>query len=748
MGVIHLLLIACSLTGGMLSNSEKPSCAIQIESIKVEEGSNVTIPCNIIYPWEDWDSTTEIKVHWRSGQNSPCGSNKIIYKYPENWTHQKYAGRISMVGNPREQKTASIRIQGVSRMDGPLYCCRVELIDRNTGSQGWQNHHGTSLKFTDQIWVDQLDVIPTLPGETVTIPCPIHYPSGKTVTVQKVTWKMGASEVCSEKQTQFTWDKSDKQRQFSLVNFPDDVSLIIKNVSSKDSRRYCCEVTVDGSLYGSVRGTELVLGASTSTKFTVVQPPETTANLGSSTTLSCSYTYSTEKEKASAEIYWRVGNPTGDYAYHPSQEMIHSTYRGRTELRGQADLHIQDVQRTDTTSYYCQVIIRNCIGKVKVKTSVVHGQGTRLSVKDKPSCAMQIGSIPVEERSNVIIPCSIIYPWGDWENSTEIKVHWRSGENSSCGSNKLIYKYPENWTHQSYKGRISMVGNPKELKTASIRIEGLRRTDGPTYCCRVELMDRNTGWQGWQNHHGTSLQFPDQIWVNQLDVIPVLPGETVTIPCPIDYPNGKRFSLQKVTWKMGASEVCSEKQTIFTWDNSNKQGRFSLVNFPDDVSLIIKNVSSKDIRRYCCEVTVDGSQYGSVSGTELVLGASFSEKVTVFQHIEITANLGGSITLSCTYRFPTEEEPALTEIYWRVGSPTGHYAYHPSKEMICSKYRGRTELRGKADLHIQDVQSTDTISYYCLVMIRECVGKAKVKPSIVHGQGTRLIVKGGVTSSG
>uniref|UniRef100_A0A8C5PL63 Ig-like domain-containing protein n=1 Tax=Leptobrachium leishanense TaxID=445787 RepID=A0A8C5PL63_9ANUR len=115
-------------------------------------------------------------------------------------------------------------------------------------------------------------------------------------------------------------------------------------------------------------------------KLTVSQPQHISTNMGLSTTINCSFTISDGTDPLWTGVYWRVGNPTGDYAYHPSRDMIHPTYRGRTDLTGQTDLHIKNVQGTDYNTYYCMVILRECVGLNKVDTDIVQGRGTSLSV--------------------------------------------------------------------------------------------------------------------------------------------------------------------------------------------------------------------------------------------------------------------------------------------------------------------------------------------------------------------------------
>lgn len=100
-------------------------------------------------------------------------------------------------------------------------------------------------------------------------------------------------------------------------------------------------------------------------------------------TLNCSYSSYMESDVLGVDIYWRVGNKSGPYVYHPYTEMVHSSYKGRTGRKGAADLHIQGLQMSDDSMYYCFVMIRLCIGTGEYTKLIQYGDGTRLVVTGK-----------------------------------------------------------------------------------------------------------------------------------------------------------------------------------------------------------------------------------------------------------------------------------------------------------------------------------------------------------------------------
>ncbi|XP_077326764.1 uncharacterized protein LOC143961373 [Lithobates pipiens] len=114
------------------------------------------------------------------------------------------------------------------------------------------------------------------------------------------------------------------------------------------------------------------------------------ANEGESVTISCSYTVPPDRNLLWSGVFWRVGNPTGPYAYHPSDLMVHPSYSRRTQLSGLADLQINGTQDTDITTYYCFVMLKCCIGTSKTNSVLKYGSGTQLylNVKTQTSTAI------------------------------------------------------------------------------------------------------------------------------------------------------------------------------------------------------------------------------------------------------------------------------------------------------------------------------------------------------------------------
>ncbi|XP_075393971.1 sialic acid-binding Ig-like lectin 14 [Tenrec ecaudatus] len=103
------------------------------ESVTVQEGLCVTVPCKFIYPWKYYYDPTPLYIFWfESGDN-------IYYDSPVATNHATRAvktgtkGRFQLIGDPRTND-CSLSIRDARRSDARDYILRVE--------------RGTYLKYT------------------------------------------------------------------------------------------------------------------------------------------------------------------------------------------------------------------------------------------------------------------------------------------------------------------------------------------------------------------------------------------------------------------------------------------------------------------------------------------------------------------------------------------------------------------------------------------------------------------------
>ncbi|XP_044857487.1 paired immunoglobulin-like type 2 receptor beta [Mauremys mutica] len=100
---------------------------------------------------------------------------------------------------------------------------------------------------------------------------------------------------------------------------------------------------------------------------------------------------------------------------------------------------------------------------------------------------------------SVTLPCTFWYPPG-FESPQDLRVHWGRGGYHG----ELIYSHTEGFTHPDYGGRITLVGDPRGNRTASIRIDRLRESDASMYVCEIRAQKSNR-WESWRSYPGTNL---------------------------------------------------------------------------------------------------------------------------------------------------------------------------------------------------------------------------------------------------
>ncbi|CAH2272611.1 sialic acid-binding Ig-like lectin 14 [Pelobates cultripes] len=235
-------------------------CARQDRTIRVKEGGSTTIPCTFTYP--EHVERSALEILWHDTEYGDCSNPTSIYNSNMNTAHDKYQGRISKMKNPIRNRTESIKIQRLNRTDGPVICCQVN-IQNAEHTLSYFPSYGTHLLFSDQVWVDQLEAVPASLGEDVTIPCHINYTAGFIKkNLQQVIWTKG--EKCLIADTTFTFQAKHGwstlgYSNFSVVDFPNDVSLRIRNVQKEDTMIFCCSVKINETTFSAKHGTELVI---------------------------------------------------------------------------------------------------------------------------------------------------------------------------------------------------------------------------------------------------------------------------------------------------------------------------------------------------------------------------------------------------------------------------------------------------------------------------------------------------------
>ncbi|XP_068130108.1 uncharacterized protein [Hyperolius riggenbachi] len=358
------------------------------------------------------------------------------------------------------------------------------------------------------------------------------------------------------------------------------------------------------------------------------------------------------------------------------------------------------------------------------------------------SCAYQVQSRTVKEGGSITIPCLYSVP-KYWQEDTQII--WKESNKSYCSIDSDKFTLSGDVT-EKYAGRVTIEKDPHRNWTEAIRITGLNTSDGPVICCH--LYNTKEKRKIWSSGYGTLLQFPDETHVTQLDELIAVPNEEITIPC--HYSRGVTDLVQEVIWYATNTEshdYCTESTVIHTSRDARQHDRYSLVDFPQDVSLRIRDIHESDYRYYCCTVyTANRAAIATRKVTRLIITGHSSSLQSHKPPDEITVQEGGSVTLNCSYTVDnpyTERDIMRVSVYWRMGSVTGPYAYHPHQEMVHPNYTERASITGTANLIIRGVHMADnSSSFHCIVVLTFCVGSNEYKDAIQYGGITRLTVQG------
>ncbi|XP_055486507.1 paired immunoglobulin-like type 2 receptor beta [Leucoraja erinacea] len=131
---LHLLLLHLAVA---LTDGGKDHRVDQPRRVYGVEGGSVTLPCNFSYPAHL--RPRGFDVAWRYGNfHGP-----FIFNLTQAFTDSLYKGRITLLGFPIRDHTASIRLDNLRRRDSGRYYCRVGIL----GIDAWQSLTGTLLSF-------------------------------------------------------------------------------------------------------------------------------------------------------------------------------------------------------------------------------------------------------------------------------------------------------------------------------------------------------------------------------------------------------------------------------------------------------------------------------------------------------------------------------------------------------------------------------------------------------------------------
>ncbi|XP_045434840.1 sialic acid-binding Ig-like lectin 14 [Pipistrellus kuhlii] len=121
--MVPLLFLLFLLWGGSLE--EQPGFELQVqESVTVQEGLCVHVPCSFSYPWSSSSSSTELYTYWFSKEDSVWYDSPVASKDPNRPAKTATQGRFLLMDTTNNN--CSLQIRDSQRSDTGTYMFRME----------------------------------------------------------------------------------------------------------------------------------------------------------------------------------------------------------------------------------------------------------------------------------------------------------------------------------------------------------------------------------------------------------------------------------------------------------------------------------------------------------------------------------------------------------------------------------------------------------------------------------------------
>uniref|UniRef100_A0A8C2R1V0 Ig-like domain-containing protein n=1 Tax=Capra hircus TaxID=9925 RepID=A0A8C2R1V0_CAPHI len=123
-----LLLLPLLLEGERLGRSGGGGYRLRVqESLAVQAGLGVRVPCSFSYPWSSWYSSMEPFIYWFREGDGPH-SDPVATNNPKRPVKTETQGRFRLLGDPSD-KDCSLSISDARMSDTGVYYFRVERDD-------------------------------------------------------------------------------------------------------------------------------------------------------------------------------------------------------------------------------------------------------------------------------------------------------------------------------------------------------------------------------------------------------------------------------------------------------------------------------------------------------------------------------------------------------------------------------------------------------------------------------------------
>ncbi|XP_053577099.1 uncharacterized protein LOC128666496 [Bombina bombina] len=370
----------------------------QIPVLTATVGSTVTLQCN----------------YTSKGRQLAMGSWFRWYKHLLNGpevsnSNPEYMSRISRISQEDfiNKQSADIQLHRVGPTDSGIYICQVGLKQDDKGSG---HGNGTFLKVTGSlsqiIHVSQIPAVQSISGGTVTLPCSFTLSDTEVPVIGWFTWYRHALN--GPEVTDNNPDFIDRVSRASQIDFITNRSanIVLHRVDPKDTGMYICQIVLQNEMItGHGEGTLLTVTGSLSQAVYVSQIPVVTMTAGSSVTLQCNYTLSSDNMTGTGWFKWYRHTLNG-----PEVSNNNPDYKGRVSRVGQSDfvnkgsanIVLHRVEPKDTGKYICHVMLQD------ENEASGHGTGTFLNVTDIPEIIENQYATKVENVIRIILGVLII----------------------------------------------------------------------------------------------------------------------------------------------------------------------------------------------------------------------------------------------------------------------------------------------------------------------------------------------------
>ncbi|XP_005886599.2 PREDICTED: sialic acid-binding Ig-like lectin 5 [Myotis brandtii] len=116
------LLLLPLLWGGSLQ--QQPGFELRVqESVTVQEGLCIHVPCSFSYPWSSWSSSSKFYTYWYRKEDNMQYSKPVASNDPDKPAKEETKGRFLL---PDTRNNCSLHIRDARRSDATIYVFRME----------------------------------------------------------------------------------------------------------------------------------------------------------------------------------------------------------------------------------------------------------------------------------------------------------------------------------------------------------------------------------------------------------------------------------------------------------------------------------------------------------------------------------------------------------------------------------------------------------------------------------------------